>query len=1350
MTRPATNSPPGASTLIPMTRLRHTTFRPRAFRAPVLCAALGLALGCRDETPVAPTAPSVVGAVVSVVVTAPSRVLSPDDSVQFTAQAFDAQGRVLPTAAVTWSSSNPAVASIDSRGVATAIGVGSTMITATSSGESGSAELLVSITQLCECTRIIDSTATALVSRNDSTGIYVFRVLQGPQPAIDSGSIIVGAEDGGYLRRVNRATRSGALITVETSFAYLDEAVQDGAFATTSSTDGATAGAEASSTRWGDWTTTYIAPELASAASDICCSLNGLALKWTPLSLPIGPVSAKVSGEFTVKQGDIDFLPRLEVGGRISRFQIQNFRAVFHGGLGLNLDAYEMKLTAEATTDKLALKKEAKRFITKQKPFATFIGPMPVVGIITLTMSLQATPTVSASAVFGGKFRTGFGFQGGMAWARGSGWSPVSGSSKYFEATAPVFQGVEGTASVKIAVVPELSVQFYGVAGPKVDVEPYAEAAASAGLSFANGTPTGLDWETRVSLGLNVNIGAKISLLGRIDLGEAVFTVPIIKPYKLVRAFSDGPLTVHTMVTGEDRPDSLSIQLRPAFVDTLPPFGRDISTSSRDVRIASIPDATGNVDRGDTTLTAVRSGTSYRHTVRPVHLAGNCTFGPPRGSGVSTAQFVARADTVAISSDAFMALGGAAAQDTLQIDCIPLGSLLVRTLTTGPDATSRSLLTLERLDKFGAGKGTPPLTLAIPGGSAPPDTIIGGLVPVNPDNGSTGQYVATLDPGRKNCAVAKPAAHGAIILSGDTASTEFRIRCVALGHARARTTTADPDAAAPSDPVAYTLAVIDQDATSTATAAQAASQGPAQATLGASDVATVSRLVPLYNASGATGRHDVTITDAPNRCAAAGGFSRPVTVFPGDTALADFAVRCVERLHVATRSTGPGTDNNGYVVVVENADGSTDSVAIAATDTVGIAGVTPGVHTIRLADVDGNCVAPASVQRNVSGRDSTLVSFTVSCPGPQAPVGLRATLVQSARIDLAWTPAPNAAPVAFYRLYRSTVGVPGSSVVVDSIPALTYSDTGLPGFTPFSYQVAAVDANGLVGPRSAALVVRTRDGSSPSAPTGLTATPVSGFAIGLSWRAATDAESGISKYRVYRDGALIDSTTTTTFLSAGLTPMTTYSYRVMAVNGEGLDGPLSTPATATTLDATPPTAPTGLTATAASTTRIDLAWNAAADPESGIAGYRVYRGGVLVGTTTTTAFADSGLPPATAYTYEVSAVNGSGVEGAHSTPASATTHSPPSATGDLTVVVRTRGSNVPTAGYQVQLSAPGFSLTRQTAPNDTLVYTALVAQSYTLLLSSLPSHCSVDGPNPRSVTVTAGSATRTTLSVWCQ
>ncbi len=61
-------------------------------------------------------------------------------------------------------------------------------------------------------------------------------------------------------------------------------------------------------------------------------------------------------------------------------------------------------------------------------------------------------------------------------------------------------------------------------------------------------------------------------------------------------------------------------------------------------------------------------------------------------------------------------------------------------------------------------------------------------------------------------------------------------------------------------------------------------------------------------------------------------------------------------------------------------------------------------------------------------------------------------------------------------------------------------------------------------------------------------------------------------------------------------------------------------------DTTPPTAPTALTATPASTTQINLAWNPSSDNVS-VAGYKVFRNGTQVGTPGTTLFQDTGLTP---------------------------------------------------------------------------------------------------------------------------
>lgn len=87
------------------------------------------------------------------------------------------------------------------------------------------------------------------------------------------------------------------------------------------------------------------------------------------------------------------------------------------------------------------------------------------------------------------------------------------------------------------------------------------------------------------------------------------------------------------------------------------------------------------------------------------------------------------------------------------------------------------------------------------------------------------------------------------------------------------------------------------------------------------------------------------------------------------------------------------------------------------------------------------------------------------------------------------------------------------------------------------------------------------------------------------------------------------------------------------------------------VDATPPSTPTGLAASDDGVSRISLSWNAATDGESGISGYRVYRDGAPIGTSSTTSFVDEARPPNTVYSYTVAAINGQGTEGDASSPA---------------------------------------------------------------------------------------------------
>ncbi|MDH4102475.1 MAG: hypothetical protein OEW52_01535 [Thermoleophilia bacterium] len=80
-------------------------------------------------------------------------------------------------------------------------------------------------------------------------------------------------------------------------------------------------------------------------------------------------------------------------------------------------------------------------------------------------------------------------------------------------------------------------------------------------------------------------------------------------------------------------------------------------------------------------------------------------------------------------------------------------------------------------------------------------------------------------------------------------------------------------------------------------------------------------------------------------------------------------------------------------------------------------------------------------------------------------------------------------------------------------------------------------------------------------------------------------------------------------------------------------------------DTQAPDAPGSLSTTPLSSTAVQLSWTAAAD-NVGVAGYRVSRGGTLVGTTSALSYLDSGLQPQTPYAYEVRAYDAAGNVGA--------------------------------------------------------------------------------------------------------
>jgi hypothetical protein len=98
--------------------------------------------------------------------------------------------------------------------------------------------------------------------------------------------------------------------------------------------------------------------------------------------------------------------------------------------------------------------------------------------------------------------------------------------------------------------------------------------------------------------------------------------------------------------------------------------------------------------------------------------------------------------------------------------------------------------------------------------------------------------------------------------------------------------------------------------------------------------------------------------------------------------------------------------------------------------------------------------------------------------------------------------------------------------------------------------------------------VGSPDVTPPSAPNVVTGTAHSHEEIELNWTPATDSETGIVQYKVFRDGAQVAVVKGLTYTDNGLEEAITYSYKVSAINYHGTEGPQSGAEMVTTHDDT--------------------------------------------------------------------------------------------------------------------------------------------------------------------------------------
>ena len=252
----------------------------------------------------------------------------------------------------------------------------------------------------------------------------------------------------------------------------------------------------------------------------------------------------------------------------------------------------------------------------------------------------------------------------------------------------------------------------------------------------------------------------------------------------------------------------------------------------------------------------------------------------------------------------------------------------------------------------------------------------------------------------------------------------------------------------------------------------------------------------------------------------------------------------------------------------------------------------------------------------------------------------------------------------------------------------------------------------------------------PTAPTGLNATATSSNSISLGWMDNSIDETSFVVQRSTTSGsgfatiATLGANTNDFTDTTGLLASTTYYYRVYATNGAG-DSGFSNEAFATTdaIPSSPPIAPTGLGATATSSSSISLSWTDNSIDETNFVVQRSTTSGsgfttVATLNVNTTSYDDTtGLSASATYYYRVYATNATGDSG-FSNEAFATT--------DTNILVSWDGNpetavNRSGGGYKVYYSSnSGFNLSDGGVTEIDVPYSSGVSAPTSIIITLSP------------------------------
>jgi antitoxin component YwqK of YwqJK toxin-antitoxin module len=496
---------------------------------------------------------------------------------------------------------------------------------------------------------------------------------------------------------------------------------------------------------------------------------------------------------------------------------------------------------------------------------------------------------------------------------------------------------------------------------------------------------------------------------------------------------------------------------------------------------------------------------------------------------------------------------------------------------------------------------------------------------------------------------------------------------------------------------------------------------------------------------------------------------------------------------LSTKSDGSGVVAAGYYVYRDSR-----IVATVTDPFYKDTNVTPATeYTYYIKAFDSNA--------NVSAASTPLSLKTPAAPSAIRPAAPSALALESAvynKVILNWIASPTLGVT--YNVYR------GSDLIASGISSLRYSDSTVPPSSvayDVNYYVTAANANGeSLNTSSSTLLVPVPAKPTPitdpvpSVPQSFKLDPKVAYppinSVALTWLPSTMPDgSNVAGYDILRAaGASNNFTVIATVRTPGYTDTSvvvtpqgvdplTYSYQVRAFSSTGTRSPVANLEKGLVTmapyvdfaDKIPPTAPTNLMLSSAATfSSVPLTWTASTKSNNDkiVAGYRVYRNGLLIDDILGTAFTDITVAASTTYVYTVKAYDNPGNLSAPSNELPVTTPVKPAASfiirgrvtlndvglpglelniGTVSTTTDTNGNysfNVVNGSYTISASPATLAFAQLTPTSRTISvnsadvagvnFTANLLQSVTTTITN------PDGSVTTTTTYSSGAVTTTT------